>query len=61
VAIVKLLLSTCKVDVNAKDKDGRTPLLLVAEKGHKEVVKLLLSTGKVNVDAKENNRSTLLL
>jgi ankyrin repeat protein len=51
-ATVKLLLSTGKVDVNAKDNGGRSPLSRAAEKGHEAVVKLLLSTGKVHVNAK---------
>lgn len=52
-AIVKLLLSTGKVDVDAEDIAGRTPLSRAAEKGREAVVKLLLSTGRVNVDAKD--------
>ncbi|KAF2685037.1 hypothetical protein K458DRAFT_430639 [Lentithecium fluviatile CBS 122367] len=53
--IVKLLLSTDKVDVDAKDNNGRTPLSWAAEGGHDAVVKLLLDTGKVDVDAKDHN------
>ncbi|OAG09312.1 uncharacterized protein CC84DRAFT_1076590, partial [Paraphaeosphaeria sporulosa] len=40
-AVVKLLLSTGKVDVDAKDQGGQTPLSRAAENGHGPVVKLL--------------------
>jgi ankyrin repeat protein len=58
--IVKLLLSTGKVDVNAKDKSGRTPLSWAAQKGYEAVVKLLLGTGKIDVNAKDKDRKTPL-
>ena len=51
--MVKLLLATNKVDVDAKDRGGRTPLSWAAEKGFEAVVKLLLATNKVDVDAKD--------
>ena len=53
-AVVKLLLDTGKVDVDCKDRDGRTPLSWavdgmplsrVAENGHEAVAKLLLEKG----------------
>ncbi|PMB63909.1 Serine/threonine-protein phosphatase 6 regulatory ankyrin repeat subunit C [Beauveria bassiana] len=40
-AIVKLLLEE-GADIDAKDKDGRTPLSWAAEQGHEDVVKILL-------------------
>jgi ankyrin repeat protein len=40
--IVKLLLATDKVDIDAKDGLGQTPLLYAAENGHEGIVKLLL-------------------
>jgi ankyrin repeat protein len=58
--IVKLLLDTGKVDVDAKDKEGRTPLWWAARSGHEAVVKLLLETGKVDVDVKDQERRTPL-
>jgi ankyrin repeat protein len=48
---VKLLLGQ-GAELESKDKDGWTPLLHAAEKGHEAVVKLLLDTGKVDVNAK---------
>ncbi|KAH8712240.1 hypothetical protein GQ44DRAFT_598742, partial [Phaeosphaeriaceae sp. PMI808] len=53
VAIVKLVLDTGKVDVDAKDNNGWTPLSRAAEGGHEAVVKLLVDTGKVDIDAKD--------
>jgi ankyrin repeat protein len=60
-AVVKLLLKTGKVDVDAKDNDSRTPLSWTAEQGHKAVVKLLLEISKVEVDAKDKYGRTPLL
>ncbi|KAF9775393.1 hypothetical protein IL306_006504 [Fusarium sp. DS 682] len=51
-AIVKLLLDSGKVDPDAKDKDGQTPLLQAAAHGHAAVVKLLLDSGKFDPEAK---------
>jgi ankyrin repeat protein len=43
--VAKLLLDTGKVDVDAKDEDGSTPLSWAAGLGHEAVVKLLLDKG----------------
>ncbi|SPJ73909.1 related to ankyrin [Fusarium torulosum] len=51
--IVKLLLDTGKVDVNAKDQSGITPLSCATVWGQEAIVKLLLDTGKVDVDARD--------
>jgi ankyrin repeat protein len=51
--LVKLLLSTSKVDADSKDDNGQTPLLLAAMNGHEAVVKLLLATSKVDADSKD--------
>jgi ankyrin repeat protein len=59
-AIVKLLLQIGKVDVNSRDKSGRTPLSWAAEKGDETLVKLLLESGKVDVDSKNNSGQTPL-
>ena len=39
-------------DVNAKDKDGRTPLYYSAHEGHKEIAELLIASG-ADVNAKD--------
>ena len=46
--------------IDAKDKDGRTPLSLASEKGHEAIARLLLTTGKVDVDAKDKSGWTPL-
>ncbi|KAH7072874.1 hypothetical protein BKA63DRAFT_544167, partial [Paraphoma chrysanthemicola] len=60
-AVVKLLLETDKVnvDVNAKDNNGETPLLLAARNGDEDIIKLLLNA-KVDVNAKNNSGETPL-
>ena len=60
-AVVKLLLDTGKIDADAKDKDGQTPLSKAALNGHEAVAQLLLETGKVDADAKDNYGRTPLL
>ncbi|EXK24229.1 hypothetical protein FOMG_19035 [Fusarium oxysporum f. sp. melonis 26406] len=60
-AIVKLLLDTEKVDVDARDEEGRTPLSWAAWSGHEPIVKLLLDTGKVDIDARDEEGRTPFL
>ncbi|KAI8657047.1 hypothetical protein NCS56_01310400 [Fusarium sp. Ph1] len=53
-AIVKLLLSTGKVNLNVEESVyGQTLLSLAAQNRHAAIVKLLLDTGRVNPDAKD--------
>jgi ankyrin repeat protein len=58
-SIVKLLLDT-GADVEAKDGNGQTPLLWVAQGGNEAVVKLLLDAG-ADIEAKDSNDQTPLL
>ena len=51
IEIVKLLLSTDKVDVTELNNYA---IKSASEKGHVEIVKLLLSTDKVDVTAEDN-------
>jgi Zn-dependent protease with chaperone function len=46
-------------DVNAKDEDGKTPLMLAAEMGHRDIVKILLTEG-AEVNAKDKDGFTAL-
>jgi len=48
------------VDANAKDADGRTPLMLAAVKGHAETVRALLEKG-AEVDARDGKGYTALM
>jgi ankyrin repeat protein len=47
-------------DVNAKNKDGKTALMLASDKGNLEAVKLLLDKG-AEVNAKNKDGKTALL
>ncbi|OJJ65880.1 hypothetical protein ASPBRDRAFT_139251 [Aspergillus brasiliensis CBS 101740] len=61
VPVVKLLLATGKVDVDARDsRYGRTPLSWAAGAAHPEIVQLLLATNKVDVNSVDyDNRPPL--
>lgn len=56
--IVKLLLDTDQIDVNARDRFGRTPLIEAAAYGHEEVVKLLLSKRGIRLGTKDHEGKT---
>ncbi|MDF3048069.1 MAG: hypothetical protein K0R73_1187, partial [Candidatus Midichloriaceae bacterium] len=52
-------ITNCR-NINAQDKDGKTPLHWVAANGHKEIVELLLAN-KANIEAVANNGGTPLM
>ena len=58
--MVKQLLAEDGVDVDSKEKYGRTPLSWAARNGHEEVVKKLLAKDGVNVDSKSKFGQTPL-
>ncbi|KAF3291535.1 hypothetical protein TWF970_000749 [Orbilia oligospora] len=49
----ELLLARSGVDLEAKENEGKTPLLLAAESGQNDVVKVLIKNG-ANLEAKDN-------
>ncbi|KAH6997888.1 hypothetical protein BKA56DRAFT_607474 [Ilyonectria sp. MPI-CAGE-AT-0026] len=49
-AVVKLLIDTGSLGVDAGDLCGQTPISYAAEEGHEDVVKLFLDTGKVSIE-----------
>ena len=53
------LLITNNADVNAKDKNGSTPMYMAAVEGRGEIIVLLLRKG-ADVNARDNNGSTPL-
>ena len=59
VEAAKLILESGKADINAKDRSGRTPLIVSASNGNKDVVELLLAHN-ADVKAKDNNDWTAL-
>jgi ankyrin repeat protein len=59
--VVKLLLEPGKVEVNIRDKGGRTPLWWAAQRGHGAIVKLLLETGKAEVNIRDRKDRMPLL
>ena len=69
----KALLGTPTIDVNASNKEGKTALMLAAEKGRVAILNQLLSAPGVDLDlvsldgktaeqiARENNQTDVLL
>jgi len=53
-------LIAAKADVNVKDEEGYTALMIASYKGHIEVVKALIAA-KADVNAKANNNVTALM
>ena len=52
------LFATEKVDLNAKNGYGRTPLMVAVEKASELLVNLFLTTGKVDLDVKDKDSQT---
>jgi ankyrin repeat protein len=52
--VVQALLETSKVDLNAKDRTGQTPLSWTSAGGYERVVQMLLATCKVDPHAKDH-------
>ena len=60
--IVKMLLDSKRVDVNAAEPGGHgRAIILAASNGHTAVVKMLLDSGKGDPDLQDNNGRTPLL
>ena len=50
---MRLLIERDNIDINAKDKDGRTSLTLAVENGHEAIVQLL--NGQLDVLARRSD------
>ncbi|KIW65253.1 hypothetical protein PV04_07527 [Phialophora macrospora] len=59
-AVVSLLLTLEKVDVDMKDEVGRTALSFAAENGYSDIVAMLLASGRVDPDSKDIDGRTPL-
>lgn len=55
-----LLRDMDEADIEARDGDNQTALMLATRHGHTEVVKLLLTTSKFNINAKDRTGRTPL-
>ncbi|KAF7554844.1 hypothetical protein G7Z17_g2610 [Cylindrodendrum hubeiense] len=58
--IIRMLLNTGKVNINAEDDHDRTPLFVATSVGCETTVRMLLNTGEVDVNVLDNNGSTPL-
>lgn len=58
-AIVEVLLDQNRGNIEARDKEGETPLILAARGGHADTVRLLLDKG-ATIDARTKHNSTAL-
>lgn len=50
-----------KIDVNVKDKTGRTALIWAVYWGHEEIVKFLLHVASINIKIADNDHHTALM
>ncbi len=57
--MVKSLLSSPGIDVNATDEKGTTPLLEAARYGHEDISRILIAAG-ANIKAKDGDGKTAL-
>ncbi|MBY0405997.1 MAG: ankyrin repeat domain-containing protein, partial [Cyanobacteria bacterium] len=60
-AILEKLLACPGIEVNAKDRFGKTSLVWAAEKGHVEIVEKLLAEPGIEVNSKINTDGTALM
>ncbi|XP_071111894.1 serine/threonine-protein phosphatase 6 regulatory ankyrin repeat subunit A-like [Haliotis cracherodii] len=59
VDMVKYVLSQKVADINSRGKYGRTPMMMAAEKGHRQVFDLLMTQG-ADVSLVDDNRNDIL-
>ncbi|RTE84351.1 hypothetical protein BHE90_001156 [Fusarium euwallaceae] len=59
-AVVKLLMGEYKVNINSRDKKGRTPLSIALHMGHKNVASLLLADDRVDFVSRDSDGRTPL-
>lgn len=59
--IVKLLLGTRIINLDATDRAGFTVLMWAAERNYDQMIRMLLNTGKANINARTNTGVTVLM
>lgn len=59
--VVKLLFDHDDTQIDMRNTNWETPLLLAAQFGHEEIVGLLLNTGKVDINAANSDGCTSLI
>jgi ankyrin repeat protein len=57
---VELLLRRESIELNSKDSDGQTPLLLAAKMGHDDIVELLVERHGIELNSQDNGGRTAL-
>jgi ankyrin repeat protein len=58
--VIKMFLTRTDVNVDSKDRNGRTLLSFAAEQGHVSAVKLLLARNDIDADSKDDDGRTPL-
>jgi ankyrin repeat protein len=58
--VIEMFLARTDVNVDSKDRNGRTPLSFAAEQGHVSAVKLLLARNDIDADSKDDDGRTPL-
>ncbi len=61
VRVKELLESDKPVNINAHDRDNKTPLMLAAELGHSEIAQYLIEHGKSQIDLQDQYKRTALI
>lgn len=59
--VVAALLESDRINVNVKDKDGNSPLMLACEKGFEDIALLLISHKSIDVNAQNKDGHTALI
>ena len=59
--VVTTLLGAERINVNAKDKDGNTPLMLACEKGFEDIALLLIGHKSIDINTQNKDGHTALI
>jgi ankyrin repeat protein len=58
---VPMLLAADGIDVNVRDKNGKTALMLAVEFNNQQIIPMLLAANGIDVNVKDNNGKTALM